>query len=61
MKGNTHFNVFVLNVRVTKSKRMRWGRNVSRMGEITNNYTTVVGKHETKRSGTTLTDLGIKR
>jgi hypothetical protein len=36
-------------VRVTKSRRMRWARHVTRMGEGRGVYRVLVGKHEGKR------------
>ena len=37
------------NVRVIKSRRMRWARHVARMGERRGVYRVLVGRHEGKR------------
>jgi hypothetical protein len=37
-------------IRIIKSRRMRWARNLARMGEKKNEYRILVGKPERKRS-----------
>jgi hypothetical protein len=43
-------------IRVIKSRRMKWAEHVARMGEIINAYNILVGKPEGK---TQLEDLGV--
>jgi hypothetical protein len=43
-------------IRVTKSRRMRWARNVSRMGEMRNVYNILVGNLKGRDH---LEDLGV--
>jgi hypothetical protein len=38
------------NIKVIKSKRLRWEENVERMGEMSNAYNILIGKAERKRS-----------
>jgi hypothetical protein len=40
-------------VRVIKSRNMRWAEHVARMGEGTNVYRILVGRHEGKSTGKT--------